>query len=83
MPSNYKNLVRARMAKTGESWQTAVRAVREKAAGETRPPTESGDEECLGESRCPLASWNGQGPRPNCGCLGIDMSLPLLDGDDY
>jgi hypothetical protein len=29
MPSNFKKMVRARMAETGESWQAAARHVRE------------------------------------------------------
>lgn len=36
------------------------------------------------EPNCPLSEWTG--PReqaPGCECLGIDYSLPLLDGDDY
>src|SRR5277367_1345274 len=34
MPSNFKKLVRARMEKTGESWQTAARHVRAQGAPE-------------------------------------------------
>lgn len=40
MPSNFKKLVRARMAATGESWQPAARAVR---AQGVQPPRGSGD----------------------------------------
>ncbi len=90
MPSNFNKLVRARMAKTGESWQTVARAVRATAqtpAGSGEFVDEPGNaiayERCFGESRCPLAGWDGNGPRPECDCLGVDTSLPLLDGDDY
>lgn len=63
MPSKFKNLIHACMAKTGKSWQTAERAVRENAAPvagtpietsvETAPPT-VGDPACLEEEHCPL-----------------------------
>jgi hypothetical protein len=47
MPSNFKKLVRARMAETGESWQAAQRWVRSQ---ETRPemkPKRRTDEEIV------------------------------------
>lgn len=89
MPSKYKNLVRDRVAKTGESWETASRAVRERI----QPPPvvenladKSRDSSlyayCFGEARCPLAGWDGKGPPPECDCLGVDTSELLLDGDD-
>lgn len=34
MPSKFKNMVRERMQKTGESWQTAARHVRARTAPE-------------------------------------------------
>jgi hypothetical protein len=90
MPSNFKNLVHARMAKTGETWQTAARAVRDRAqtpAASQESVDEAGNTSvygrCFGEDRCPLAGWDGKGQRPECRCLGVDTSEPLLDGDDY
>jgi hypothetical protein len=89
MPTNYKSQVRERMEKTGESWQTAARAVRERVP--TPPDVANLADKsresslyarCFGEHRCPLAGWDGKGPRPECDCLGVDTSLPLLDGDD-
>ncbi len=87
MPTNYKSQVRERMEKTGESWQTAARAVRERvptpAANLADKSRESSHyARCFGEDRCPLAGWDGKGTRPECDCLGVDTSELLLDGDD-
>lgn len=89
MPSKFKKLVRERRKKTGESRQTAARAIRERVA---IPPDvanladksreSSRYARCFGEYRCPLASWDGKGPPPECDCLGVDTSELLLDGDD-
>ncbi len=37
------------------------------------------------ELNCPLSDWDpdSSDPEPECACLGIDYSLPLLDGDDH
>lgn len=37
MGSNFKKLVRARMAETGEGWQAASRAVRNRVKSDIRP----------------------------------------------
>ncbi len=88
MPSKYKNLVRDRVAKTGESWETASRAVRECVQTPVENLADKSKESslyarCFGEDRCPLPGWDGKGPPPECDCLGVDTSEPLLDGDDY
>ena len=46
MPSNFKKLVRKRMSETGESWQTASRALRSRTP---RVPVLHGDATQEGE----------------------------------
>jgi hypothetical protein len=45
----------------------------------------TGQDRAWHELNCPLSYWDPDSsePRPECECLGIDLSLPLLDGDDH
>ena len=71
MPSNFKNLVRARMAKTGESWQSAARNVRAEAAVDgtagAKPPN--------GSTPMPFKTFRAQGFN---GLDAVDFDGPRL-----
>ena len=85
--SNFKKMVEERMAKTGESWSTAAAHVPAQVAPEkaATPAAAPGPYEksarAYHELDCPLND-EPEGPGVECECVGIDFSLPLLDGDD-